>query len=356
MRRFVRLRDDGGQVLIMAVGVLVMLLALAVLVVDVGNWFVHRRHLQTQVDAAALAGGQAWAFPCTAAVDSAIEAEARKYAGSHRGRHVGGSSTLFTTTLNNQVGQADEDLMHIVLNGPYWTASTSPADYSGDGASVPAGSVCSAATLQVDATEHSVAPLLGALSIDLHAKARVALKEIDGLSGLLPIAVRTPKPQTVAAAFYDVGSAGKTLLDVKLMHEAAIPGMPAGLGGWTDAGATTQNMLTIPTSGQTGVVIATSFAPACNPSASPPVTSNCLTTTGFSGIDDFCRQGGGTIVTCYYATGSGATQTTQAPLAFVRGYTDSSPTNTQPPQLESVWLTPQAAPTHTSMRLQLLAL
>ena len=139
---------------------------------------------------------------------------------------------------------------------------------------------------------------------------------------------------------FDVGAPGKTLLDAKLLREAAIPGMTAGLGGWTDAGATTQNTLTIPTSARTGVVIATSFAPACNPSATPPVTSNCLTTSGFAGINNFCRQGGGTIVTCYYATGSGATQTTQAPLAFVRGYTDSSPTNTQAPQLESVWLTP----------------
>ena len=340
VRGFVRLRDGDGQVMIMAVGVIVMMLALAVLVVDVGNWFVHHRHLQTQVDAAALAGGQAWAFPCNATVDTAIETEARKYVGSHRGRHVGASSTLFTTPLNNQVGGAPDNLMHVVLNGPYWTGSTSPADYSGDGASVPAGSVCSAATLQVDATEHSVAPLFGALSIDLHAKARVALQEVDGLSGLLPIAVRTPKPQTVAAAFYDVGAPGKTFLNAKVLREATIPGLTAGLGGWTDSGATTQNTLTIPTSGQTGVVIATSFAPACNPSATPPVTTNCLSTAGFGSIDDFCRQGGGTIVTCYYATGSGATQTTQAPLAFVRGYTDSSPTNTQAPQLESVWLTP----------------
>ena len=167
-----------------------------------------------------------------------------------------------------RLAEPPTNLMHVVLNGPYWTGSTSPADYSGDGASVPAGSVCSAGTLQVDATEHSVAPLFGALSIDLHAKARVALQEMDGLSGLLPIAVRTPKPQTVAAAFYDVGAAGKTFLDAKAAARGTIPGLTAGLGGWTDSGATTQNMLTIPTSGQTGVVIATSFAPACNPSAS----------------------------------------------------------------------------------------
>src|SRR5690242_3563693 len=100
MRGVVRVADADGQVMIMAVGAFVMMLALAVLVVDVGNWFVHHRHLQTQVDAAALAGGQAWAFPCNANVDSAIETEARKYVGSHLGRHVGASSTLFSTSLN----------------------------------------------------------------------------------------------------------------------------------------------------------------------------------------------------------------------------------------------------------------
>ena len=31
------------------------MLFMGMLVVDVGNWFIHRRHLQTQVDAAALA-------------------------------------------------------------------------------------------------------------------------------------------------------------------------------------------------------------------------------------------------------------------------------------------------------------
>ena len=334
-----RVRDADGQVMVMAVGVIVMMLALLVLVVDVGNWFVHHRHLQTEVDAAALAGGQAWSFPCNATVDAGIESEARKYVGSHRGRHIGASSTLFSTSLNNQVGGNPDDVMHVVLNGPYWSTSTSPADYSGDGAGVPAGSVCNAATLQVDATEHSVAPLFGSLSIDLHAKARVALQEIDGLSGLLPIAVRTPKPQTVAAASMTLALRGKTLLDVKVLREATVPGLAAGLGGWTDSGVTTQNMVTIPTSGQT-VPHCKSFSPACSASAIPPVTTNCVSTTGFSSIDDFCRQGGGTIVTCYYATGAGATQTAQAPLAFVRGYTDTSPTNTQPPQLESVWLSP----------------
>ena len=180
----------------------------------------------------------------------------------------------------------------------------------------------------------------GALSIDLHAKARVALQEVDGLSGLLPIAVRTPKPQTVAAVFYDAG-AGRTFLNAKVLREATIPGLTAGLGGWTRLRRNDPKHAHDPHLGPDGRGDRRRASRrACNASATPPVTTNCLSTAGFGSIDDFCRQGGGTIVTCYYATGSGATQTTQAPLAFVRGYTDSSPTNTQAPQLESVWLTP----------------
>ena len=33
-------------------------------VVDVGNWFVHKRHLQMQADSAALAAAQDFSFPC----------------------------------------------------------------------------------------------------------------------------------------------------------------------------------------------------------------------------------------------------------------------------------------------------
>ena len=49
-------REDGGIVVFVALLMPVVLLFLS-LTVDIGNWWVHKRHLQLQVDAAALAGG-----------------------------------------------------------------------------------------------------------------------------------------------------------------------------------------------------------------------------------------------------------------------------------------------------------
>src|SRR5690242_6356331 len=48
-------RDEDGQILILTAATIIAVLFLGTVVVDVGNWYIHRRHLQTQVDAAALA-------------------------------------------------------------------------------------------------------------------------------------------------------------------------------------------------------------------------------------------------------------------------------------------------------------
>ena len=39
-------------------------------VIGLGNWFVHAKHLQTKADAGAIAGGGAFEFPCSAGVDA----------------------------------------------------------------------------------------------------------------------------------------------------------------------------------------------------------------------------------------------------------------------------------------------
>ena len=65
-----RVRDDRGQVAVLFALLLPMLLALSAVVLDVGNWYVHAKNLQTKVDAAAFAGGGAWGFPCGPDVDA----------------------------------------------------------------------------------------------------------------------------------------------------------------------------------------------------------------------------------------------------------------------------------------------
>ena len=50
-------KGEHGQSMVLFAVLLPLILFIAVLSVDVGNWWVHKKHLQTQVDAAALAAG-----------------------------------------------------------------------------------------------------------------------------------------------------------------------------------------------------------------------------------------------------------------------------------------------------------
>ena len=60
-----------------------VLFGLGAIVLDIGNWYVHKRHLQTQVDAAVLAAGPAFVgcFHAPAAANQAIAQTALEYAG-----------------------------------------------------------------------------------------------------------------------------------------------------------------------------------------------------------------------------------------------------------------------------------
>ena len=93
---FVR-REDGGIIVFFALLLPVILLFLS-LAVDIGNWWVHRRHLQLQADAAALAGGALFGgcFTDSAAGNTAIQNEATRFGG-------GAGSTY-----NGQVGGANQ--------------------------------------------------------------------------------------------------------------------------------------------------------------------------------------------------------------------------------------------------------
>src|SRR5205807_9072267 len=71
--------DERGAVLtIVAVAMLVLVLAVA-LVLDVANWKVHKRHLQLQADAAALAA--AGSFSLQNCSNTLLASEAYKYGG-----------------------------------------------------------------------------------------------------------------------------------------------------------------------------------------------------------------------------------------------------------------------------------
>ena len=58
--------SEGGGVIVLVALALPVLVMLGSFVIDVGNWYEHKRHLQVQADSGALAGGGMYAArPCS---------------------------------------------------------------------------------------------------------------------------------------------------------------------------------------------------------------------------------------------------------------------------------------------------
>jgi Flp pilus assembly protein TadG len=81
---FARLKSERGQAFVLVAVSMVMILGMAALVLDVGNWFRDKRRLQGTVDAAALAGAQQ--LPDDA---SAAQSQALSYANKNGGDVAG---------------------------------------------------------------------------------------------------------------------------------------------------------------------------------------------------------------------------------------------------------------------------
>ena len=343
MTRARRSDSERGQALVFFALLIPVLFGLAAIVITLGNWITHARHLQTKVDAAAFAGGQAWAFPCGADSDTnasgtGILDVARKYVGSH----VTAGGLSYTTPYNAQIGGVSGNDVHVVMNGnPYWDddAGTSPPDQTS-----PAGSVCEAKILDVKATEANSFPLFGILPLfpDLKRKARIQIEESAGEYGILPIAVRIPRPLSAAAVFYN--EQNDQIIDVQELREVCVPGVtycvpfaPAGLGQWTTDPANAGDPVpSVPIAGVTGVVIASSFRPSCNATGA---TAPCLDDSpGVTDIDDFCNQNA--TVTCWDATGEPGSQNVVNGLQFIRSYPTAPHNGTSAPVLRTAYFRP----------------
>ena len=101
----ITLRSERGQVVVFFALLLPVLFAIAAIVLDVGNWYIHKRHLQTQVDAAALAPAPEFTgcFDSTAWVqtDQAIEDHAIGFAGDTLRPGILGTNPSDTTTASS---------------------------------------------------------------------------------------------------------------------------------------------------------------------------------------------------------------------------------------------------------------
>jgi hypothetical protein len=208
--------EERGGVLVMVALWLPLLVLFLIFVVDVGNWFVHKRHLQMQADAGALAGGAAFGgvmLP-SGCNDAAIEGEARKYAGDPNA----------AGPYNVQIGGTDQQNMHVLVNSTnFWNEGG--ANYT-DG-----GSPCNAMMVDVKMTEADLPWFFGLDVVPaINARARVQIQSLSYANGgALPIAVPNTDPRRAKAIFVNEET-GAVLASAELTKTGFDPS--SGLDIW----------------------------------------------------------------------------------------------------------------------------
>jgi hypothetical protein len=206
--------DQGAVLVIVVIWMWLALLPMfVVFVVDVGNWFVHKRHLQLQADAGALAGGGLFTFPCS---DAPIVAESRKYGGDPNS----------SSPYNLQVAPTDQSNVHVLVNSTvYWNEGGT--DYS-DG-----GPPCSARFVDLKITEATLPWFFGLGVVPaINAHARVEIQALNRARGALPVAVPDIDPKVGEAFFIDEAS-GAVLASTPLTKS----GFSNGLAVWDNGAA-----------------------------------------------------------------------------------------------------------------------
>ena len=209
-RRAIRNCRERGQVIVLFALLVPVLLALGSVVVSVGNWYVLKRHLQTQVDAAALAGGS-MANGCQADplfAQNKIKLEALKYAGDT----VRAADPLDPQLPYNQQLEEVDDV-RVVLNSTYYWQEGDATDGSmrADGSMLDwsLGTPCTTKSLDVKATDYKVPNLFRWIPLfpSVKARALVEFRKTKNTNGVRPIGVPEFDPVKVAALFVDEGFA-----------------------------------------------------------------------------------------------------------------------------------------------------
>ena len=175
-------RDERGAVLVMVLLWLPVLILMAAFVIDVANWFVHKRHLQMQADAAALAAARDWSgVGCS---DAVINARAAEYGGG---------------TYNAQIGGTNPSQVHMLINSSTYYNQSTPVD-----GTVNTAPPCAAAMVDVKMTETNLPWYFKVAQVPfINAHARVSVLQADSLSGALPVGVPDANPLKVGVKFVD---------------------------------------------------------------------------------------------------------------------------------------------------------
>ena len=162
-RRRHALRDDEGSVLVTFALALPVFLAMLVLVVDLANFFEHKRHLQVQADAAVLAAVHELHAPCT---DGPVVGRANQYGGMAAYAGAGPYNTQVGGTNQGQI-HARAQLAHLLRPE---LAGRRSVDTAGP---------CAARMVDMKLTETSLPLFFGlARFSNINAQARAELRKL----------------------------------------------------------------------------------------------------------------------------------------------------------------------------------
>jgi hypothetical protein len=226
-----RLREERGTILALAAVMIPVFLLLAALVIDVGNWYTHKRQLQNRADAAAFAAGVEYAknwHDCVYAGSDAtrlaakataaqrIADAARQYAGDPEAADYAGGLLPATPLRNTEIAtQANVDVM---INSDTSRNYANNSDYTdadgGVGAVVanpcvvhPADDISAAGHwTDVKVKERDLPSLFGGFGLPLPrniARARIDVRPAISGHRFLPIAVEMPVIEQVQVRYYD---------------------------------------------------------------------------------------------------------------------------------------------------------
>jgi hypothetical protein len=294
---------ESGQVVVVFALLIPLFFALGAIVLDIGNWYVHKRHLQTQVDAAVLASAPSFAgcFNDQATANTSIANTALGYAGD---------TLRDATTVNQQLAEPND--VRIVLNADrYWQTTdgvTSPATgYGLDwGGNNPAKKPCTTSSLDAKATDERVRPLWGLIPLTPSPKAhaKVEIHRVREENGMLPLAVPEIDPNFVYAIFVDFAKTGaQTPLKVQCLEKNPTYGGSSFLySAWVTATASSTNCPTATNNNR-----AVSIHPDSSYSDGTGVVilvSKSTTAPSMSGtLNQICGQTPTDLVQCYAGTG-----------------------------------------------------
>lgn len=286
-------KSERGSIVVLFALLLPVLIAVGAIVVSVGNWYVLKRHLQTQVDAAALAGGPG-ATGCSQAplaATAAVTQHALRYAGDPT-RDASTDNLLMQDALD----------VHAVLNSDrYWEAGDPTDGSAHDWTIASPGTPCDTKYLDVKATDDDAPLLWGFIPFapSLEARARVRFSEIFSTDGLRPLGVPEVNPQEMAVLVVDEADGsivGKSLLDPQTTPPSGLADMsvwsrdfisPVDLSGDRDFGV-------IIVASRTTIDLNQTLAQICSPaSGQVQCYSGTSPTSGISFIHAYRTTGTG---------------------------------------------------------------